>query len=431
MQSELFQEDLYPDTIGDNPALTAEEWKDGKDAEPLLISLRGGYIPSNTPKSDLRLNKKANILDKKNRGNTNDEHLSVSFFDQPAIFKIGDNRRKRFQTVGVGRIIIRMAKEELVRGMPQNFHENIPTCETCIEAKLTRQSYSRSEHARTSELLEIVHTDVCGPMQVESLGKSRYFVTFIDDFSRWIEVRFLTSKNELLDAFMNYKNKVENVTGRKIKVNGSIGIVLKSRIGTELQEELFLMHIYSESLPGQVSVCPLVRLWSFSNQCSVPILDFRTITILPFTLASQGVGLVLQYHLIPKTPNARDDMYHKAMDQIFSWQLWESNPQLSGGTTQMLQEPYIAQVQEPYIANGKVTGFGSACVVAVGSSLLAAIVIENTDVVVAVLGHVSDSSVVAVEVWTGGHCCCMVSVYCKYSDQIEVHLVVQIRLEGP
>ncbi|CAB0011949.1 unnamed protein product, partial [Nesidiocoris tenuis] len=33
--------------------------------------------------------------------------------------------------------------------------------------------------------------------------------------------------------------------------------------------------------------------------------------------ASQGVGLVLQYHLIPKTPNARDDMNHKAMDQIF------------------------------------------------------------------------------------------------------------------
>ncbi|CAB0002128.1 unnamed protein product [Nesidiocoris tenuis] len=39
-------------------------------------------------------------------------------------------------------------------------------------------------------------------------------------------------------------------------VNGSIGIVLKSRIGTELQKKLFLIHIYSESLPEQVSVCP-------------------------------------------------------------------------------------------------------------------------------------------------------------------------------
>ncbi|CAB0007582.1 unnamed protein product [Nesidiocoris tenuis] len=37
----------------------------------------------------------------------------------------------------------------------------------------------------------------------------------------------------------------------------------------------------------------------------------------PASMASQGVGLVLQYHLFPKTPNARDDMNHKAMDQIF------------------------------------------------------------------------------------------------------------------
>ncbi|CAB0010384.1 unnamed protein product [Nesidiocoris tenuis] len=41
------------------------------------------------------------------------------------------------------------------------------------------------------------------------------------------------------------------------RVNGSIVIVLKSRIGTELQKKLFLIHIYSESLPEQVSVCPL------------------------------------------------------------------------------------------------------------------------------------------------------------------------------
>ncbi|CAB0001285.1 unnamed protein product [Nesidiocoris tenuis] len=43
------------------------------------------------------------------------------------------------------------------------------------------------------------------------------------------------------------------------EVNGSIVIVLKSRIGTELQKKLFLIHIYSESLPEQVSVCPYMR----------------------------------------------------------------------------------------------------------------------------------------------------------------------------
>jgi coronin-1B/1C/6 len=45
-KSELFQDDLYPDTIGDIPALTAEEWLQGKDATPVLISLRDGYKPT-------------------------------------------------------------------------------------------------------------------------------------------------------------------------------------------------------------------------------------------------------------------------------------------------------------------------------------------------------------------------------------------------
>ncbi|PSN41823.1 Coronin-1C [Blattella germanica] len=52
-KSELFQEDLYPDTPGDQPALSAEDWIAGKDAEPILISLKDGYVPS-TQKSDLK-----------------------------------------------------------------------------------------------------------------------------------------------------------------------------------------------------------------------------------------------------------------------------------------------------------------------------------------------------------------------------------------
>ncbi|CAB0011521.1 unnamed protein product [Nesidiocoris tenuis] len=49
------------------------------------------------------------------------------------------------------------------------------------------------------------------------------------------------------------------------RVNGSIGTVLKSRIRTKLQKKKFLIHIYSESLPEQVSVCPCVSLWSFTT----------------------------------------------------------------------------------------------------------------------------------------------------------------------
>lgn len=62
-QSELFQEDLYPDTPGDTAAISAEEWEGGTDAEPVLISLRDGYQPS-ASKNELKVQKKSNILSK-------------------------------------------------------------------------------------------------------------------------------------------------------------------------------------------------------------------------------------------------------------------------------------------------------------------------------------------------------------------------------
>eukprot|EP00079_Xenopus_tropicalis_P018179 XP_004919261.1 PREDICTED: coronin-6-like [Xenopus tropicalis] len=61
-KSDLFQDDLYPDTPGPEPALEAEEWFSGQDADPILVSLRDGYTPLKN--RELKVNKK-NILDNK------------------------------------------------------------------------------------------------------------------------------------------------------------------------------------------------------------------------------------------------------------------------------------------------------------------------------------------------------------------------------
>ncbi|KAM8976697.1 coronin-6 isoform 2-T2 [Pelodytes ibericus] len=61
-KSDLFQDDLYPDTPGLEPALEADEWFSGQDADPLLVSLRDGYVP--TKNRELKVTKK-NILDNK------------------------------------------------------------------------------------------------------------------------------------------------------------------------------------------------------------------------------------------------------------------------------------------------------------------------------------------------------------------------------
>ncbi|NP_001264797.2 coronin-1C isoform 1 [Gallus gallus] len=73
-KSDLFQDDLYPDTAGPEAALEAEEWFEGKNADPLLISLKHGYIPGKN--RDLKVVKK-NILDNKPAANKKSDLISA------------------------------------------------------------------------------------------------------------------------------------------------------------------------------------------------------------------------------------------------------------------------------------------------------------------------------------------------------------------
>jgi len=63
---------------------------------------------------------------------------------------------------------------------------------------------------RQKQILELVHNDVFGPMKVPSLGKSMYYVVFIDDFSRNTWIYFLKKKSKVFDSFKEFKAVVEN-----------------------------------------------------------------------------------------------------------------------------------------------------------------------------------------------------------------------------
>ncbi|KAJ7309845.1 hypothetical protein JRQ81_007918 [Phrynocephalus forsythii] len=73
-KSDLFQDDLYPDTAGPEAPLEAEEWFEGKNADPILISLKHGYIPGKN--RDLKVVKK-NVLDNKLAGNKKNEVINT------------------------------------------------------------------------------------------------------------------------------------------------------------------------------------------------------------------------------------------------------------------------------------------------------------------------------------------------------------------
>ena len=90
-------------------------------------------------------------------------------------------------------------------------------CENCVYGKQNRVSFP-SGGKRVKQILEIVHSDVFGPMKVPSLGKYICYVSFIVDFSRNTWIYFLKKKSEVFDRFKEFKALVENQTEKKIKV---------------------------------------------------------------------------------------------------------------------------------------------------------------------------------------------------------------------
>ncbi|WJZ90328.1 hypothetical protein VitviT2T_009480 [Vitis vinifera] len=89
-------------------------------------------------------------------------------------------------------------------------------CETCVEAKLTRSSFQNVE--RNTEPLDLIHSDISDLKYVQTRGGNKYFITFVDDSTKYRYVYLLKSKDEAIEKFVLYKTEVENQLNKKIKV---------------------------------------------------------------------------------------------------------------------------------------------------------------------------------------------------------------------
>ena len=110
-------------------------------------------------------------------------------------------------------------KKNLVNGLNLPFADENKTndCEACILGKMQRVSCPKDSQNRAANCFEIIHTDLCGPMQVDSVGGSRYLLSFTDDYSRYVTVYFLKRKSEVLQKFKEYVNLIKNRTGSQIR----------------------------------------------------------------------------------------------------------------------------------------------------------------------------------------------------------------------
>ena len=124
-------------------------------------------------------------------------------------------------------------------------------CESCAIGKACSLPFPRHSESRATEVLELLHTDVIGPMQTPSIGGAKYIVTFTDDMSRFVWVRFITHKSEVLKKFKALVQQLETATGKKLKT-------LRSDCGGEYVSKEFEEFLEEKGILHQKSVpyCP-------------------------------------------------------------------------------------------------------------------------------------------------------------------------------
>ncbi|KAG7538693.1 Zinc finger CCHC-type superfamily [Arabidopsis suecica] len=109
-----------------------------------------------------------------------------------------------------------MMQKELVQGIPQvSFEKEI--CGSCLLGKQTRQAFPKATLFRATEILELVHGDLCGPITPSTTAGNRYIFVLIDDHSRYMWTVLLKEKSEAFEKFKRFKSLVEKESGMSIK----------------------------------------------------------------------------------------------------------------------------------------------------------------------------------------------------------------------
>ena len=109
-----------------------------------------------------------------------------------------------------------MMKKSMLKGLPQLEVRTDSICAGCQYGKAHELPYEESKF-KAKEPLELIHSDVLGPITQASIGGMKYMVTFIDDFSRYVWVCFMKEKSETLSKFKEFKNAAEAEVGKRVR----------------------------------------------------------------------------------------------------------------------------------------------------------------------------------------------------------------------
>ena len=140
----------------------------------------------------------------------------------------------------------RLAKGQLVRDLPIKDFMLVEKCVACAKGKAHRKPHKTKPVPSTKAVLELLHMDLFGPVNVLSIGKKAYCLVIVDDYSRYTWVYFLSHKNETAVLVKQFITLAENQASTKVKV-------IRSDNGTEFKNVILDTFCVDKGIDRQFS----------------------------------------------------------------------------------------------------------------------------------------------------------------------------------
>nr|GEW82965.1 ribonuclease H-like domain-containing protein [Tanacetum cinerariifolium] len=152
-----------------------------------------------------------------------------------------------------------LARQGLVRCIPKLKFEKDHLCSACAMGKSKKKSHKPKSEDTNQVKLYLLHMDLCGPMRVESINGKKYILIIADDYSRFIWVKFLRSKDEAPNFIIKFLKMIQVRLKVPVRRNGYAKIIKNQSKPSNIRHNIRSLH----QKPDQ-------RAFFYNNQAMKP-----------------------------------------------------------------------------------------------------------------------------------------------------------------
>nr|GEU39545.1 hypothetical protein [Tanacetum cinerariifolium] len=136
-----------------------------------------------------------------------------------------------------------IARKDLVQGLPRLKFEKDHLCSACQLGKSKKHTHKPKTENTNLEVLNTLHTDLCGPMRVQTINGKKYILIIIDDYSRFTWVKFLRLKDETPEVVIKFLQQIQVGLKKTVRyIHTDNGTEFVNTTLTEYYERIGIFH---------------------------------------------------------------------------------------------------------------------------------------------------------------------------------------------